>query len=177
MHGNQQDPNEGAVMDFPRLVRTVPGAPWLPAGSTAEVWAGEDLDIPRPAVIVRLLLTRAPGEIFCVPTPRGPDLPTTVLGTVHRWQAGVAGLCRVHLGSEVATRCVGYVRNIVPEPDETYRLPVPDANVLVFTPRTEPPEPDGTLGAWVGRDEAPALLGQRHWWPIACVALGWTGQW
>ncbi|MBL7257662.1 hypothetical protein [Paractinoplanes lichenicola] len=160
-------------MDFPRLVRTVPGASWLPAGSTAEVWAGDDLDIPRPTVIVRLLLTRAPGEIFCVPTAKGLDIPTTCLTVAHEWQAGLASLCRVHLGEEVATRCVGYVRNIVPEPDDAYRLPVPVANVLVFTPRAETPPPDETLGTWVGRAEAPGLLGERHWWPIACAALGW----
>lgn len=160
-------------MDFPRLVRTVSEPPWLPAGSSAEMWVGEDLDIPRPAVIVRLLVTRAPGELFCVPTAKGPDLPTSFLTTVHAWRPGVAGLCRDHLGHEVATRCVGYVRNIVPEPDEAYSLPAPVANIPVFTPRDPGVEPLPDRGSWVSRDEARRLLRERHWWLVACAALGW----
>ncbi|SNY42314.1 hypothetical protein [Paractinoplanes atraurantiacus] len=121
----------------PRLIRSVPAAAWLPPGSTAEVWAGDDLEVPPPAVIVRLAIFRA-RELYCVRTPRGFDLPTLFLDGLSPME-GVSRLTRQHLptapGGDVPTRCIGYVRNIVPEPDESYRLPAPLAHVPVFTPR------------------------------------------
>ncbi|MBM2615935.1 hypothetical protein JIG36_10240 [Actinoplanes sp. LDG1-06] len=159
----------GAVMDFPRLIGSLPGAPWLPPGSSAEFWAGDDLDIPRPTPIVRLLVTRGGKEFYCVPTANGLDLPTLFLGTPEGWRLpvdGVAELCRRILGAPAETRCIGYVRNIVPEPDESYTLPVPVVNILVFTPRDPTLEPVAGDGTWV--TEAPD---GRHWWPVVREAL------
>ncbi|XVU21749.1 hypothetical protein ACQPZJ_31315 [Actinoplanes sp. CA-054009] len=153
-----------------RLIRSVPAAAWLPAGSKAEVWAGDDLEVPAPTVIVRLAVFRA-GELFCVPTPRGFDIPTRFLAGLSAME-GVSGLTRQHLpptpgGGDVATRCIGYVRNVVPAPDKSYRLPAPLAHVPVFTPRDPALTPPEGTGTWIGAAEAPALLAERHWWPIA----------
>ncbi|MFF5083896.1 hypothetical protein ACFY36_43175 [Actinoplanes sp. NPDC000266] len=78
-------------------------------------------------------------------------------------------------GGGVETRCVGYVRNIVPEPDEGYRLPVPLAHVPVFTPRDPALAPAEGAGTWIAAAEAPALLAERHWWPIAQETFGLPG--
>jgi len=162
-----------------QLIRSVPDAAWLPAGGTAEIWAGADIKVPEPAVIVRLLVqrtTQAGAELFCVPTAKGLDIPTVFLGSGDGWRpwpAGVAELTSRFLAQDVSTRCVGFVRNIVPIPDDTYRLPPPVAHVPVFTPvdpLLAPTEGDGT---WIGPADAPSLLAERHWWPIACEVLGW----
>jgi hypothetical protein len=163
------------MIENPRLVRSVAGASWLPAGGTAEIWAGDDLAVPEPSVIVRLLLRRdgrdGGAELFCVRTPKGLDLPSLFLDGLSP-AAGVRDLALRHLGRDVATRCAGFVRNVVPVPDESYRLPAPLAHVPVFTPRDSPAAPIGD-GTWVGAAEAPTLLADRHWWLIACAALGW----
>jgi hypothetical protein len=137
-----------------RLVASTPNAPWLPPGST------------------RLLLTRVVSgcepAIFCVEAAKGLDLPTRFLGGDNGWSAPTAGvddLSQDILGGVVPTRCVGYVRNVVPAPDETYTYPTPHVHVPVFVP-TSPTEPVAP-GEWVslskGRDELTA----RHWWPVA----------
>jgi hypothetical protein len=166
------------MIDSPRLIRSTPNASWLPAGSTAEVWVGADLDVPEPAVIVRLLLRRATPagqELFCVRTPKGFDIPTVFLGGVGGWRpasAGVADLTSQYLAEELPTRCIGFVRNVVPHPDETYRLPTPVGHVPVFTPRHPSPAPASEAGTWIGAADAPSLLAERHWWPIAGEVLG-----
>jgi hypothetical protein len=154
-----------------RLVHSEPSAAWLPPGSTAEVWAGDDIEVPDPTVIVRLLLQRDTGchrELFCVETPRGPDLPTRRLG----YEEGLPQLLSEHLGGTPPTRCIGFVRNVVPNPGRDYAFPAPWAHVPVFTPR-DPALTPGP-GWWIGPDEAPALLAKRHWWLIACEALNWS---
>lgn len=155
-----------------QLVASTPDAPWLPPGSTAEVWACDSTASPEPAIIVRLLLTRVISgcepEIFCIEAAKGLDLPTRFLGGDNGWTAPTVGLDELSqdiLGRTVPTRCVGYVRNVVPTPDETYTYPTPYVHVPVFAPTsaTEPVAP----GEWVplsrGRDELTA----RHWWPVA----------
>jgi hypothetical protein len=169
------------MIDSPRLIRSVPGARWLPAGGTAEVWVGDDIDVPEPTVIVRLLIQReTPGgrELFCVHTPKGYDIPTLFLGGEDGWRPaaeGIADLTAQYLGTSTPTRCVGFVRNLVPAPDETYRLPAPVAHVPVFTPR-ESLAPPNDAGTWIGASDARSLLATRHWWPIACEALGWRHE-
>jgi hypothetical protein len=167
------------MVDSPRLIRSVPDPGWLPAGSTAEVWVGAELEVPEPAVIVRLLVQRevpAGRELFCVETAKGADLPTVFLGTDDGWRpalAGVADLAARYLGRSAPTRCVGFVRNVVPTPDETYRLPAPTAHVPVFAPTDPSLVPSAGAGTWIGGTAAPSLLSGRHWWPIACELLGW----
>jgi len=170
------------MIDSPRLIRSVPGAPWLPTGSTAEMWAGDDIEVPEPTVIVRLLLKRetaAGTELFCVRSPKGLDIPTAFLGDGDGWRPapeGIAGLVSRYLDDDAPTRCVGFVRNVVPEPDEAYRLPVPLAHVPVSTPRNPELSPSSETGTWLGATRALALLTERHWWPIACAALGWPSD-
>lgn len=154
------------------LVATTPEAPWLPPGSSAEVWAGEDCAPAEPVIIVRLLLSkRGPSghpEFFCVPTGRGLDLPTRFLGAGDDRalpSEGLALLAHDVLGrSEISTRCVGYVRNVVPTPTDGYPHPTPWAHVPVFvTAEATRPVVDGE---WITLDRARAGLTTRHWWRI-----------
>ena len=66
-----------------QLVASTPDAPWLPPGSTAEVWACNSTASPEPAIVVRLLLTRVISdcepELFCVEAAKGLDLHTFTL--------------------------------------------------------------------------------------------------
>lgn len=109
-------------------------------GSSADVWAGENCAPAEPAIIVRPLLTKRGSsgrpEFFCVPTGRGLDLPTRFLGAGDERALPSEGLALVAddvLGdSEVSTRCVGYVRNVVPTPTDDYSHPTPWAHVPVF---------------------------------------------
>jgi hypothetical protein len=170
------------MIDSPRLVRSVPDAPWLPAGSTAEIWAGRNIEVPEPTVIVRLLVQRATTagrELFCVRTSKGFDMPAVFLGSGDMWRPAAEGLAELtsqFLAEGAATRCIGFVRNVVPAADGTYRLPTPTAHVPVFTPVDAALAPSSGAGSWIGAGDARALLTDRHWWPIACEALGWPHQ-
>jgi hypothetical protein len=155
-----------------RLIAVTPEARWLPPGSVAEVWAGGDCAAAGPAIIVRLLVTQpdATGRarFFCVPTAKGLDLPTRFLGAdderAHPSE-GLAHLAREVLGrNDVATRCAGYVRNVVPRPDSSYPHPTPWACVPVFV-ATDPDMPV-VDGEWVTLQRGRAELPSRHWWPI-----------
>lgn len=154
------------------LIATTPRAPWLPPGSSAEVWAGDDCAVAVPAIIVRLLLTKWPAygdpRFFCVPTAKGLDLPTRLLGSDQergRPSAGLAPLLYdVFGGSEVVTRCVGYVRNVVPHPDTDYPHPTPWAHVPVFV-AMDAVEPI-VDGEWITLERGRRELRPRHWWPI-----------
>lgn len=155
------------------LIATTAEASWLPPGSSAEVWAGEDCALAEPAIIVRLLLTKrgASGrpDFFCVPTRKGLDLPTRFLGPDHERllpSEGLALLAHDVLGNrEVSTRCVGYVRNVVPTPTDDYPHPTPWAHVPVFvTVDAAKPVVDGE---WITLNRGRAELTSRHWWPIA----------
>lgn len=154
------------------MITATVDAPWLPAGSTAEVWSSSGTS-PEPAVIVRLFLTdgHGPRRFFCVGTDRGLDLPTLFLGHGERgvdgWNPlgdGIARLTRTIVGASVATRCVGYVRNVVPRPDDAYLYPTPYAHVPVVTP-VVPVEPV-VVGTWVSVPDGSEALSVRHWWPI-----------
>jgi hypothetical protein len=161
-----------------RLARSSPAAPWLPPGSTAEFWVGADVEVPEPTVIVRLALVRG-RELFCVRTAKGFDLPAVFLGTGEQRRpasAGIADLTLQYLGAEAATRCVGFVRNVVPVPDESYHLPAPLAHVPVFTPRDPALVPLGGAGTWIRPAEAPRLLSERHWWTVVREGLGWPAD-
>lgn len=155
------------------LIASTPDAAWLPPGSIAEVWAGQDCMPPEPAIIVRLLLTR-PGtdaasweQFFCVPTAKGLDLPTLFLGRGSARmtiQQGLDALCRDVCGTAVPLKCVGFVRNVVPAPDASYPHPTPHAHVPVFVPRSAS-APTAT-GTWVDVVSGVPDLADRHWWPI-----------
>jgi len=155
-----------------RLVASTADASWLPPGSTAEVWACDSTASPEPVIIVRFLLTRVVAgrepEIFCVEVTKGLDLPTRFLGGDNGWTASTVGLDDLSqdlFGRLVPTRCVGYVRNVVPTPDETYQYPTPYAHVPVFT-ATSTHEPIAP-GHWVPLSRGRVELSTRHWWPVA----------
>lgn len=164
----------GRVPD--ELIAATADAPWLPAGSTAEVWR-TDGTLPEPAIIVRLLLlSEETDRFFCVGTDRGLDLPTLFLGRGERgcdgWDTLADGLVRLTtwvLGRPVETRCIGYVRNVVPNPDDDYRYPTPYAHVPVVVPAT-PAEPV-LAGSWTSLAQGRESLTVRHWWPIVERAL------
>lgn len=159
------------LMASERRIVCIDNAPWLPPGSAAEVWVGDEC-APDPSIIVRLLLTATNDlgarTFFCVPTPKGLDLPTLFLGRdADRMSvgAGLAQLQRATLDDEGHTpRCIGYVRNVVPSPDASYPHPTPYAHVPVFLAH------EGTMptvgGQWVTIDQAREDLAVRHWWPI-----------
>jgi hypothetical protein len=164
-----------------RLVASTADAAWLPPGSTAEVWECDSAVSPEPAIIVRLLLTRVGSggepEIFCVEVAKGLDLPTRFLGGDNGWTAPTAGLEDLSqdiFGRVVPTYCVGYVRNVVPTPDETYQYPTPYAHVPVFAAGSaiEPIVP----GEWVPLSKAHGELSARHWWPLAEWVLSSKGE-
>jgi hypothetical protein len=146
------------------------------------MWAGDDIAAPEPVVIVRLLVrreTRGGWELFCVRTTKGLDIPTMFLGGDDGWRPapeGVAALTSRYLLEDAPTRCVGFVRNVVPVPDETYRLPTPLAHVPVFTPRDPSPVRHRDGDTWIGASDAPSLVAQRHWWPIAREVLAWRHE-
>lgn len=154
-----------------QLLTSTPEAPWLPPGSVAEVWVGDDCTGFDPAVIVRLAIWRVRhGEVsfFCVPSAKGLDLPTRFLGSGAVRESVEEGIAK--LGSDVfghpptPERCIGYVRNAVPNPDEGYPHPTPCAHVPVFTVTTE--EPSIVEGQWLTIPRARRMLAGRHWWPI-----------
>ena len=161
-----------------QVIAVTADPPWLPSGSRAEVWAGDDCHPPDPVIIVRLLLTTPeaadPPQFFCVPTSKGLDLPSRFLGDGHDRlppARGLAALAGDVLGtSEVETRCVGYVRNVVPRPAHDYAHPVPFAAVPVFA-AVNASQPV-TRGEWITADDGAAQLATRHWWPIVEAHLG-----
>jgi hypothetical protein len=181
MSGRAQSFGMAAAADV-RLARRTVEAPWLPAGSDAEVWVGDIDSLPEPSIIVRLLLTRrsgpGPTRFFCVPSAKGLDLPTRFLDRDTERpdpSRGVARLVTAVLGpGAVTTHCVGYVRNVVPVPDADYPHPTPWAHVPVVVVDGAP-EP-AVDGEWVDLESARDQLSTRHWWPIVEHHLGAAGQ-
>ncbi|MER7072225.1 NUDIX hydrolase [Terrabacter sp. NPDC000476] len=168
-------------MSRPRRIATTEGASWLPPGSDAEVWVGPLDEPPMPTIIVRLLLVRAEGDgpstFFTVPTPRGPDLPTRRLPDDSGREGvrdAVLRLTHEVLGRVgAAPRCVGFVRNVVRQPDAAYPHPTPWAHVPVFA--LDAAEAGGEPvvdGRWLDLDTARPAVAARHWWPIARHLIG-----
>jgi len=103
-----------------------------------------------------------------VPAGKGLELPTQFLGAGHERalpSEGLALLAHDVLGnSEIATRCVGYVRNVVPAPTDHYPHPTPWAHVPVFL-AVDAAQPV-VDGEWLTLTRGRAALPRRHWWPI-----------
>ena len=63
-----------------RVVQAVPGAPWLPPGSRADVIASRQEESPANTVVVRLALLRGPDLLVVESSDGGWDLPTRPVG-------------------------------------------------------------------------------------------------
>ena len=151
-----------------KVIHAVPGAPWLPPGSRADVIASRQAEPPTRTVVVRLALFRGPDLLVLERLTGGLDLPAAPVGdltpraALDRLLAVVAGT-----GHALAPRLLGYVRNTVPAPEADYPWPVPKACFAVWHDELVSGDDLGTgVGQWVRRDEAAQTLGNRHWWPL-----------
>ncbi|MEO5983841.1 MAG: hypothetical protein ABIQ13_16155, partial [Pedococcus sp.] len=151
-----------------KVIHAVPGAPWLPPGSRADVIASRQAEPPTRTVVVRLALFRGPDLLVLERLTGGLDLPSAPVGdltpgdALDRLLAVVVGR-----GHALAPRLLGYVRNTVPAPEADYPWPVPKACFAVWHDELVSGDDLGTgVGQWVRRDEAAQSLGNRHWWPL-----------
>ncbi|PYI69768.1 hypothetical protein CVV68_01275 [Arthrobacter livingstonensis] len=66
--------------------------------------------------------------------------------------------------ADLATRCVGFIRNVVPSPDASYAYPTPWAHVPVnlITDTVEPL----IAGEWISVVHGGSEFSEQHWWPI-----------
>lgn len=69
---------------------------------------------------------------------------------------------------------MGFIRNVVPLPDDSYQHPTPHAHVPVFAVTAD--VPPTVQGRWYGLDQAQSDLAVRHWWPIVAWALNPNGR-
>jgi hypothetical protein len=161
-----------------RVVRSIPGAPWLPPGSRADVIASRQEKAPVNTVLVRLAVLRGPNLLVVARSDGRPDLPSRTVGdarvsdTVAQLQESVLGAPR-----RPAPRLLGYVRNTVPRPGPDYPWPAPQACFAVFLERdTTPGHPGDVVGkpqgaSWLAPERALAELSGRHWWPLVADVL------
>jgi hypothetical protein len=149
-----------------RVVQAVPGAPWLPPGSRADVIASRQDDPPANTVLVRLALLHGPDLLVVERSDGGWDLPTRPV-VDQTPAAALGGLVGELMDSPdaLAPTLLGYVRNTVPSPDDDYPWPVPKACFAVYTARLVMSD-DANHGRWVAVDGAEPELTQRHWWPL-----------
>jgi hypothetical protein len=154
-----------------RVVEAVPGAPWLPPGSRADVIASRQAEAPANTVVVRLALLRGPDLLVVERSDGGWDLPSLAVGDQSP-VAALAALVEDLVGataalspSALSPTLLGYVRNTVPSPDVDYPWPVPKACFAVYTDRVAPADLAG-VGTWVSLDRVEPELSQRHWWPL-----------
>lgn len=150
-----------------RVVASVPDAPWLPPGSRADVIASRQEDPPSHTVVVRLALRRGTDlAVVDRPDRRGADLPSAPVGGLAATDA-VDRLHRVVTGgpAPVGLRLVGYVRNVVREPDADYPWPTPLASFALWGRELDDAE-DLLAGRWMPAGEQSLALGDRHWWPL-----------
>ncbi len=148
-----------------RVVQAVPGAPWLPTGSRADVIASRQDAPPANTVVVRLALLRGRDLLVVERADGGWDIPTQPVGS-QTPAAALRVLVDDLMGSPIglSPTLLGYVRNTVPSPDDDYRWPVPKACFAVYTGRL--PAGDATRGRWMVFDGAGPELSRRHWWPL-----------
>ena len=154
-----------------RVIQAVPGAPWLPPGSRADVISSRQDEAPANTVVVRLALMRGPDLLVVQRPDGGTDLPSALVGERSPAQAlamlvdDLTGPPRDVGQTGTAPRLVGYVRNTVPSPDADYPWPAPKACFALYA--SELPSAVVTdSGAWLALDRAEPELSQRHWWPL-----------
>lgn len=146
-----------------------PQPSWLPVGGRADVVLAEaDAVPPRPTCLVRLLVMRE-RKVLAVHRAdgRGLDIPTLLVEDGAVDDSLQALVVRV-LGKEHPTELLGYVRNTVPGSPADYPWPSPQAHFAVW--HCASPIDREIRGVWLEMSEAEALLGDRHWWPLAAHA-------
>lgn len=149
---------------------------WLPAGGRADVIASRQEEAPANTVMVRVALLsqwrlwvteRRDGQ-----SP-GLDLPSALVAG-RTVQACLNDLVAELLGhTDVVPVLRGYVRNVVPvgAADPAYRWPVPRACFAVWSvPLTSHVAPR-CEGRWLTPQDAPGVVGGRHWWPLFAAGL------
>ena len=159
-----------------RVVRAVPGAPWLPPGSRADVIASRQDEPPANTVVVRLALRRGTDLLVVERRDGGWDLPSSPVDGQAPATA-VRDLAERLLGGPSARppALAGYVRNTVPSPTPDYPWPVPKACFAVYAGARPPSDAVTSRGRWLGPERARAELVERHWWPLVehLDRVGW----
>jgi hypothetical protein len=158
-----------------RVVRAVPGAPWLPPGSRADVIASRQDEAPANTVVVRLALRRGSDILVVERTDGGWDLPSRPVGDGTPLHA-LGELVRDLMGGSgrLTPTLLGYVRNTVPLPTPDYPWPAPKACFAVYTHRLIEAD-DAGYGTWWPLADPSSDLSQRHWWPLLAHVDGVHG--
>ncbi|KGN30638.1 hypothetical protein N802_06485 [Knoellia sinensis KCTC 19936] len=148
-----------------RVVVSTREPAWLPSGSRADVIASRQDSAPPMTVLVRVAVHGVDG-LLVVPRPDGDgvDLPSRTLAAGEAPEDAVDALLN-ELGMPSAPHSVlGYVRNVVRQPDAHYPWPVPFACFTVYAVRA--PESAPVTGEWCPAPEQQERLAMRHWWPL-----------
>lgn len=146
-----------------RVVMSTPDAPWLPPGGRADVIASRQDNPPPNTVVVRAVVRDTRGMLVVErPDGQGLDLPVRTVAAGETAEDALRALCEELGARPDEASLLGYVRNVVREPDAGYRWPVPSACFALFTV----PSRDSTTGTWCPAERQEADLGKRHWWPL-----------
>lgn len=146
-----------------RVVRSTPGAPWLPPDSRADVIASRQ-DSPPPNTVVVRTVIRGPDGLLVVDRVdgRGLDLPSRAVGQSETVEGALRALCDELGVPAEGSSLLGYVRNVVRTPAPGYPWPVPTACFALYAVRST-----GTVaGTWCRPEHQRAELGDRHWWAL-----------
>jgi hypothetical protein len=153
-----------------RLLVSRPDAPWLPPDGRADVvLAGVAESPPEPTCVVRLLVT-CDGALLTRPREDGRGLD--LFSSSVDGQPATECLERLQedtVGPGASARLLGYVRNVVPTPDDGYPWPRPLAHFAVWHCELEGEHQ--IAGEWLGSEAAALALAERHWWPLAAELL------
>lgn len=155
-----------------RVLQSTSHASWLPRGGRADVIASRQENAPPNTVVVRLAVT-GPSGLLVRRRPDGDlDLPSSPVGSATV-EAALADLVVSTVGAagRQAPSLIGYVRNVVREPDDDYPWPTPFACFAVHALPSSGREVL-TVGEWVALRDSAGELGDRHWWPVVALHLG-----
>jgi hypothetical protein len=154
-----------------RVVRSTLDASWLPAGGRVDVIASRQEQPPANTVVIRLALLCDRAVLAVEHSDGMLDLPSrrvvdqTPAEAVQALSAELLGRPRP-AGAEL----IGYVRNTVRSPNDTYPWPTPHACFAVYLARSARAEAADT-GIWLDPDAAARDLAERHWWPLLAERL------
>jgi hypothetical protein len=155
-----------------RVLQSTADAPWLPPGGRADVITSRQDSPPPNTVVVRLAVT-GPRGLLVQRRPDGdPDLPSRPVGTGGP-EAALGGLTASVVGEARPSSppLIGYVRNVVRQPDDTYPWPTPFACFAVHALSSDGRRPL-LSGEWIALEDNASQLSDRHWWPVVALHLG-----